>query len=56
MQNFLIDLNPVERKYYPFTISLSKCNGNCNTLNYISDKMCPEQNKGYKFKCDNKNK
>ena len=28
----LIDLNPVELKYYPFMISLDKCNGSCNVL------------------------
>ena len=28
----LIDLNPVELKYYPFIISLDKCNGSCNVL------------------------
>ena len=28
----LIDLNPVERKYYPFIISLDKCNESCNVL------------------------
>ena len=28
----LIDLNPFELKYYPFIISLDKCNGNCNVL------------------------
>ena len=26
----LIDLNPIELKYYPFMISLDKCNGNCS--------------------------
>ena len=26
----LIDLNPVELKYYPFMISLDKCTGCCN--------------------------
>ena len=25
----LIDFNPVELKYYPFTISLNKCAGSC---------------------------
>ena len=25
----LIDLNPVECKYYPFMISLDKCSGRC---------------------------
>ena len=28
----LIDLNPVEFKYYPFMISLDKCSGSCNVL------------------------
>ena len=28
----LIDLNPVEQKYYPFMISLYKCSENCNVL------------------------
>ena len=37
---FLINLNPLEVKYYPFLITLDKCNGNCNTLNNISDKIC----------------
>ena len=26
----LIDFNPVELIYYPFMISLGKCNGSCN--------------------------
>ena len=33
----LIDLNPVEIKYYAFMISLDECNGSCNTL---SPKIC----------------
>ena len=33
----LIDLNPVEIKYYPFMISLDKCNRSCNVL---SPKIC----------------
>ena len=33
----VIDLNPVELKYYPFTISLDKCTGICNVL---SPKIC----------------
>ena len=28
----LINLSPVEFKYYPFTNSLDKCSGNCNVL------------------------
>ena len=33
----LIDLNPVELKYYPFMISLDKCNG---SFNILSPKIC----------------
>ena len=33
----LIDMNPVEFKYYPFMISLNKCTGSCNVL---SRKIC----------------
>ena len=36
----LIDLNPAELKYYPYTINLDKCNGSCNTLSEISDRIC----------------
>ena len=32
-----IDLNPVELQYYPFMISLDKCNGRCNVL---TTKIC----------------
>ena len=28
----LIDFNPVELKYYPFMINLTKCTGSCNVL------------------------
>ena len=38
----LIDLNPVEFKCYPFTISLNKCTGNYNAL---SPNMCSRRNK-----------
>ena len=35
----LIDMNPVELKYYPFTISLNKCTGSCNVLSkYVFQK------------------
>ena len=30
----LFDLNPVELNYYPFMISLNKCNGSCNVVDY----------------------
>ena len=33
----LIDLIPLDLKYYPFIISLYKCNGSCNVL---SPKIC----------------
>ena len=36
----LEDLNPVDLNYYPFMISLDKCNGSCNTLTKISGKIC----------------
>ena len=37
----LIELNPVELKYYPYIISLDKYNGSCNALSpkiYVSKK------------------
>ena len=37
---FLIDLNPVEFKYYPFIISLDKCSGSCNSINDLPTKIC----------------
>ena len=33
----LIDMNPVELKYYPFMISINKSSGSCNVL---SPKIC----------------
>ena len=36
----LIDLNPVELRYYPFMISLDKCTGSCLILNVLSSKIC----------------
>ena len=39
----LIDLNPVELRYYPFIVSLDKCSGSCNVL---SPKICaPKETK-----------
>ena len=39
----LIDLNPVEFKYYPLMISLDTCSGTCNVL---SPKICvPKETK-----------
>ena len=42
----LIDLNPVELKYYPFMISLDKCTGSCNIL---SPKICVSKEKKTKM-------
>ena len=41
----LIDMNPVELKYYPFMISIDKCTGSCNAL---SPNMCSKRNKRHK--------
>ena len=39
----LVDLNPVELKYYPFMISLDNCSESCNVL---SPKICvPKETK-----------
>ena len=35
----LIHLNPIELNYYPFIISLDKCNGSCNAINDLSMKI-----------------
>ena len=32
VRSTLIDLNPIELKYYPFMISLDKFTGSCNVL------------------------
>ena len=39
----IIDMNPVELKYYPFMISLNKCTGICNILS--PKNMCSKRNK-----------
>ena len=40
----LIDFNPIERNYYPFMISLDKCNGNCNPVHNLSTKKYAPSN------------
>ena len=44
IQPTLIDLHPNEYSqefhYYPFTVKLDRCVGNCNTLNHLSNKVC----------------
>ena len=34
-ESTFIDLNPIELNYYPFMISLDKCNGSCNVVVYL---------------------
>ena len=47
----LINLNPVEFKYYPFIISLDNCSGSCNLL---SPKICvPKEPKDRNVKAFN---
>ena len=47
----VIDLDPADLKYYPFMISLDKCNGGCNML---SLKICaPKKTKGINVKIFN---
>ena len=47
----LIDMNPVELKYYPFNISLNKCTRSCNVL---SPKICvPKETKEIHVKAFN---
>ena len=36
----LIDLNPVELSYYPFMISLDKCDGSFNAVDDFSLEVC----------------
>ena len=44
----IIDLNPVELKYYPFMTSLDKCTGSCSVL---SPKICvPKETKDINVK------
>ena len=35
-----LDLNPVLFNYYPFMISLDKCNESCNVLNDLCIDIC----------------
>ena len=47
----LIDISPVELKYYGFMISLNKCTGSCNVL---SPKTCvPKETKDIHVKAFN---
>ena len=47
----LIDLNPGELHYYPFTVSLYGCDGSCNTVEDLFVKICvPNKTKDLNFK------
>ena len=46
----LIDMNPVELKYYPFIISIDKCTGICNVL---PPKCFPKETKDINVKVFN---
>ena len=35
-----IDVNPNKPHFYPFMASLDRCNGSCNTLDYLPDRIC----------------
>ena len=51
IRSTLIDLNPVDLKYYPFMITLNKCTGSCNVL---SAKLCvPKETKDINVKAFN---
>ena len=32
IRHALFDLSPIQLKYFPFMISLNKCNGSCNAV------------------------
>ena len=36
----LININPIQLKYYPFMISMHKYNESCNVVNDLSTKIC----------------
>ena len=36
----LVDLNPSELCHYQFMINLDKCDGSCNSLDDLSDRIC----------------
>ena len=44
----VIDMNPVELKYYLFMISLNKCTGSCNVLSPNIEDKRNKKNKRHK--------
>ena len=39
-QTNVFDFNPDELYYYPFTVSLGRCDGNCNTVEDPFGRIC----------------
>ena len=35
----LVDLNPNELRYYPFVVNLDRCDGSCNSLDDLSNRI-----------------
>ena len=40
VRQMLINLNPDELHYYPFIISMIRCNESCNTIGDLFDRVC----------------
>ena len=40
VRSTLTNLSPVELHYYPFMISVDKCNGSSNAVDNLSPKIC----------------
>ena len=36
----IMNLNPNESVFYPYSISINKCSGSCNNINNLFAKMC----------------
>ena len=58
IQPTLINLHPnvysQEFHYYPFSVKLDRCAGNCNTLNDLSNKVCvPNKTEGLNLRVFN---
>ena len=47
VRSTLIGVNPLERNYNSFKISLDKCNGNCNVVDGLSRKQKTTRQKTY---------
>ena len=45
--NPAVDLNPDELCYYPYMVSLGRCNGSYNALNDQSDRLYVPDKKGF---------